>query len=204
MTAAATHNIQAARQSIRKAMRAKRRQLSKHQLSLASQGFAKQLHTSGLLLRAQHVALYIGNDGELNPWPLLPELLAQKKRCYLPFVHPRQPGLMHFVSTDQSTPMRRNRYGIEEPALNNGAIKAQFLSLVLMPLVAFDLAGNRLGMGGGYYDRAFSVEHWPYLSRHTKLVGVAHEFQKHEELPSASWDVPLDAVLTESACYRFN
>lgn len=204
MSASANNAIQDARKCIRKAMRTKRQQLSTQQQKLASQGFTRQLHRSGLLLKGQHIALYIGNDGELNPWPLLPKLIAQKKSCYLPFVHPRQQGLMQFVKTNLNTPMQRNRYGIAEPMVKNGAIKAQFLSLVLMPLVAFDLSGNRLGMGGGYYDRAFSIEGWPYHDRHTKLIGVAHECQKHEGLPSAHWDVPLDGVLTERAFYQFS
>ena len=100
--------------------------------------------------------------------------------------------------------MRPNRYRIPEPdARYCRAMKRQFLSLVLMPLVAFDAKGNRLGMGGGYYDRAFNQTQWPYKTRRPLLVGVAHEFQRVPELPTESWDVPLDAVITEREIYRF-
>jgi len=71
------------------------------------------------------------------------------------------------------------------------------LDIALVPLVAFDDYGRRLGMGGGYYDRTFAYlrhrEHW----RRPKLIGVAFEFQRVAELPAQPWDVPLDGIITE-------
>lgn len=185
-------------------MRQARRQLSPASQSLATQGFFRQLQRSGFLLKAQDIALYIGSDGELNPWPIAQQLKAQRKACYLPVICPRKAGLMHFFHADQSSPMLNNRFGIPEPdAKYCRAMKRQFLSLVLMPLVAFDCSGNRLGMGGGYYDRAFNQALWPYKTRRPLLVGIAHDFQRVDILPTESWDVPLDAVITERSVYRF-
>ena len=65
-----------------------------------------------------------------------------------------------------------------------------------MPLVAFDRCGNRIGMGAGYYDRALqSLEY--QTSTRPFLLGVAHHFQELESIEARSWDVPLDAILTD-------
>ena len=65
------------------------------------------------------------------------------------------------------------------------------MKLVFMPLVGFDILGGRLGMGGGYYDKTFAT-------RESLLVGLAHDCQKVDSLPIESWDVPLDAIATDS------
>jgi 5-formyltetrahydrofolate cyclo-ligase len=72
---------------------------------------------------------------------------------------------------------------------------------LLLPLVGFDETGNRLGMGGGYYDRTLSYlrqrKHW----RRPRLVGIAHECQKVDALAPSPWDVPLDMIVTEERVY---
>ena len=91
--------------------------------------------------------------------------------------------------------MTLNRFGISEPALNSTAIR--LLSqhhLLLMPLVGFDAQGNRLGMGGGFYDR--TLANINALKNRPTLVGVAHDCQQVDELPVEPWDVPLDLIVT--------
>jgi len=69
--------------------------------------------------------------------------------------------------------------------------------LIFLPLVAFDNAGNRLGMGGGYYDRTLA---WKQRRRYwhgSRLIGVAYGFQQLERLPVESWDIGLDGILTD-------
>ena len=95
-----------------------------------------------------------------------------------------------------------NRFGIEEvDALPNHAIKVSEIDLVLLPLVAFDKTGNRLGMGGGFYDATFAH----LKSKKTKplFIGLAYQSQLVEDLPSDPWDLPLDGVCTEESFYRF-
>jgi 5-formyltetrahydrofolate cyclo-ligase len=97
--------------------------------------------------------------------------------------------------------MRANRYGILEPKLNCSQIcPLPELDYVLMPLVAFDKFGNRLGMGGGFYDRTLArlyEQHW----QQPQLIGLAHACQQVDELPIESWDVPLKTIITPDKTY---
>ena len=103
----------------------------------------------------------------------------------------------------EGTALARNRFGILEPASRrrDRARKPCAIDVVLAPLVAFDSEGNRLGMGGGFYDRTLArlghLRHW----RTPRLVGVAYDFQKVDALPAQDWDVPLDAVVSEREVY---
>lgn len=191
---------------IRKQMRRARRSLSHADQIRASKNLFRSLKLSGLLLKHQHIALYIGSDGELDPWYFADQLTAIGKRCYLPVISPSKEVSMHFRYATPDSYLKNNRYGIAEPDLKHStAIPNPLLSLVLMPLVAFDSQGNRLGMGGGYYDRTFQTrpDQDKSLTRQAKLVGIAHDFQRLEALPTEPWDIPLDMVLTDQAIYRF-
>jgi len=98
--------------------------------------------------------------------------------------------------------MQINQFGIAEPMVSpRYYLRADALDLLLVPLVAFDVNGNRLGMGGGFYDRTLAYlkrrQHWcrPYL------LGIAHDFQRVESLKRADWDIPLQAILTNKSFY---
>ncbi len=131
------------------------------------------------------VAAYAAFDGEPDVWPFI----ARHPRCALPVVE--SATRMTFRSHRVGEPLTANRFGIEEPA-RGAPVSVLRLSAALTPLVAFDDAGGRLGMGAGFYDRRFAK------FRHPVLIGVAHELQRVPQLPQQDWDVPLDAVVTEA------
>lgn len=191
------------RRAIRRQMRRLRRALSPEQQAQAARELKRHLSNHPLFLRAQSVALYLANDGEIDPLPLARLLWQRGRRCYLPVLHPVLENQLWFYEFTPDTQLRPNRYRILEPVIERQARRpAWSLSLILMPLVAFDDAGNRLGMGGGYYDRTFA-----FLRRRAwlrpRLVGLAHDFQRVECLDSRDWDVPLDAVATDRKFYDF-
>ena len=103
-----------------------------------------------------------------------------------------------FYRYTPATPIRTNRYGIAEPDPHAATFVATaILDAVLLPLVAFDARGHRLGMGGGYYDASLAAR--PRALR----IGLAHAVQFCPALPARDWDVPLDAVLTERGGFSF-
>lgn len=114
-----------------------------------------------------------------------------------------QPSLV--CSLQKNDALITNRFGIDEPDTPlHQTTRSYGLDLVLMPLVAFDIEGNRLGMGKGYYDRTLKFLHLRRHWRKPRLVGIAYELQKFEQLPKQAWDIPLDAIVTEKAVYNIN
>lgn len=162
---------------------------------------ARHFFTSKALLKASRIAAYVAQDGELDPAPLINRLLDAGKCVALPVVA----GLreLYFYRYRRHTPMVVNRFGIPEP----DPVRARFvttssLNLVLVPLVGFDALGNRLGMGGGFYDATFARHrHKPHAG--PCLLGFAHALAAVETLEAARWDTPLDAVLTENGIMTF-
>lgn len=187
---------------IRRKYRILRRSIP-HREQLANAGsVARHLINSGLLLRRGVIAAYLPNqaDGELDTAPLLAQIWAMGKRLVLPVVAGNGP-LMNFFDHQPACRLVANRYGIPEPAPGSAHINGRAIAIMLLPLVAFDNQGFRLGMGAGYYDR--------YLGRlprrlRPRLIGIGHEIQRSPQpLAHESWDVPLDDVITERGWQRF-
>jgi len=151
---------------------------------------------------AKHIAFYLAADGELDPLPVLERACAMGKQCYLPVLHPIGHKRLWFAAWRPGDPLRANRYNILEPRwLPSTLIKPWALDLVVVPLVAFDITGNRLGMGGGYYDRSFAWRKNRRCWKDPLLVGYGYELQKTRHVSVQPWDVAMDVIVTESALY---
>ena len=186
----------ATRASIRRHMRRQRRALTAGERRRSAARLARRLRRHEWAGRAHRIGLYLAGNGELNPLPAFQQSRMQHKQLYLPVLDPLRTGMLRFVPWNAQTRLIRNRFGIPEPSLRqHTGVATWTLDLILMPLVAFDDHGNRLGMGGGFYDRTLEAI-WRHPVR-PRLVGVAHRFQRVERLPAASWDVPLDTVITD-------
>lgn len=187
----------ASRTATRRRLRAARRSIEPNTARKHSLAVARHVSTSGLPLRARRFALYLSDDGELDTGALIDRLLARGHLVALPVVLPDR--LLRFYRYTPQTRLLRNRHGILEPDTRIARhVPTQTLDVILMPLVAFDAHGHRLGMGGGYYDATISR-----LRRRPLLVGLAHALQRVQPLRAAAWDVPLDAVVTEEGISRF-
>ena len=192
------------RSQLRKHLRSLRRALSFEQQQQAAEALALNLLRHPDLYRARHVAVYLPNDGEIDPRPYVDLARRRGVHFYLPVLHPIHTGRLVFSPYDDGVVLRPNRFGIPEPEFRHGLRRPVWaLDAVLFPLVGFDEQGGRLGMGGGFYDRTFAFSrHRPRLA--PKLIGLAHECQKVTALPIEPWDVPLHGVVTDRRCYRFS
>ncbi len=128
--------------------------------------------------------------GEIDLTPTIKKAWSQGKTCYLPVVQDQR---LIFVNYTPTSVMQKNAFGILEP-VSGGLISPAALDLVIVPLVAFDKHGHRIGMGGGYYDRTFAGAD---SLRHSFLMGVAHRCQQIHDIRPEPWDVALDLVLTD-------
>lgn len=182
------------RRLLRIELRRRRRQLKAGQQALAAQKLLLRLSRSHWLRQAQHIACYWPSDGEISPLPLITILRARGKQVYLPVLDSRE-NRLYFRLYRRGDKLRPNRFGIPEPPAVNPSRPVQALDLVLMPLVGFDGQGNRLGMGGGFYDRTLAGLN----AQGPKLIGLAHSIQRAEGLRAAHWDVPLHQIATDTA-----
>lgn len=177
------------RQKIRERLRAERRGMDPRARLKAAAAVAKHIQP---LLGQGRVAGYWACDGEMPLHELLP--LIAPDRYALPVV--RAGKRMHFAPWRMGDALRTSRYGIPEPATETEWAPDE-LDVVILPLVAFNRDGDRLGMGGGYYDRAFAFLHERPRGEKPLLVGAAYAFQEVPGLSSEPWDVPLDHIVTE-------
>ena len=152
---------------------------------------------------ARRIAVYVAVDGELDPEPLVIRARAAGKEVYLPVLPASNNLPLVFLPYAADTVLRPNRYRIPEPAPTADAPLAPVeLDLVVAPLVAFDARGERLGMGGGFYDRSFAFLKEARTPRPV-LIGYAYECQRVDALDAAEWDVPLAGVVTEQQFHAF-
>lgn len=189
------------RKRLRQNIRSQRQSLSKLQQRIASRKLCEQVRRTPAFNRSKRIAVYLASDGEINLQPLIELCWKLGKSVYLPVLHPVKHNRLWFTPFTPDTKLRPNRYKILEPKLKHSGVPAWALNLVLMPLVAFDEQANRMGMGGGYYDRTFAFTLQKRGLSGPKLLGMAHDFQRVESLPLAVWDVPLKGVITELKRY---
>ncbi len=194
---------QPSRQALRKTLRQQRRGLSYEEQAQASERLALNLLKLPEMHRSRHIGVYLANDGEIDPALYIDLGRRKGLNFYLPVLHPVYPGKLVFSPYREGALLTANRFGIPEPAFSEARRRpAWALDAVLFPLVGFDEMGGRLGMGGGFYDRTFAFSRLrPGMA--PKLIGLAHDFQCVERLPTEPWDVPLHGVVTDRRCYRF-
>jgi 5-formyltetrahydrofolate cyclo-ligase len=184
--------------SLRRELRRKRRALSAHQQQQAAQSLVSTIKPQISAAKTPRIAMYWAMDGEIELMPLISYCLEQNIVVYLPVLHPFKPKLW-FAPYSPDAQLLNNRFGIPEPQIKH-RVQPWQLSTVLLPLVGFDEQGGRMGMGGGFYDRTFAhASAWPHQP---KLIGVAHECQKLEQVPLEPWDIPLHSILTDQDFYK--
>ena len=205
------------RNQIRSLIRTKRKSLSTIEQKKLSSELLDQLTVRADVLAADNIALYLANDGELDPTLFIKWCWQHNKSVYLPVLHPFTAGHLLFLHYQPSSVMQKNKYGILEPKLDVRLIKSiNDIDIIFTPLVAFDQTGNRLGMGGGFYDRTLSTWFKKYCFKNKSQnanesvlpkpypIGLAHDIQQIKEVPSQLWDIPLPEIVTPSMQYKFN
>jgi 5-formyltetrahydrofolate cyclo-ligase len=179
-------------------MRATRERLTPAQRRKASFAAAQRFIRNRKLSRSRSVAVYLATADEIDPAWLTDALLRAGCEVYAPKLMRTHP--MHLVRFTSATPLRRRKRGIAQPACHAPRALPRQLDLILLPLLAFDDQGRRLGTGGGYYDRMLAR---PRSCGRPLLVGCAYAVQQVRSIPEDVWDRRLDAILTERGIIWF-
>ena len=178
-------------------MRRRREGLSAQQQLQAAKGLLDAVSGVPEFQSARRVGFYLANGGEIDPSPVTQLAARAGKACYFPVLHPLKYNRLYFVRHREGDRFNSNRFGISEPELRaHRTVPAWSLQIIFIPLLAFDGRGNRLGMGGGYYDRSLAFTRNKPGSR-PLLIGLAHSFQQVDHLEASPWDIPLHGVATE-------
>lgn len=185
-----------ARQQLRQTMRAVRDRIDSATRDKAAHHAAELLIHSKLFHQNQHIACYLAVNSEMETKYIIEAIWRTHKKCYLPILSMKEKGFLHFGEYTKNLRLTKNQFDIPEPECVEGYCDAPSqLDLVIMPLIAFDKQGNRLGTGAGYYDRTFAFKD----SCDTKpvLCGLAFSQQEVEQINSEKWDIKCDFILTE-------
>ncbi len=175
---------------IRRKIKAMRQMLSDAERISAAEEVFNRLEQTAAFLMADKVLMYHSLPDELSTHAFLKKW-GSRKRFYLPRVN----GVNLDILPYDESRLELGSFHIEEPT-GNDTVDADEIELIVVPAVAYDRRGNRLGRGKGFYDRLLSS------ARATK-IGVGYEFQLVDEIPAEPHDVPMDYVITQSVTLHF-
>lgn len=178
---------------------ARRRRVALPEKELLSRAVWKRLTALPEYERARRVVLYIDHRSEVRTWPFLSDVWHDGKQIVVPYCENGELGLFLLAHLDELEP---GMLGILEPhpELRHAparAVRLESADLVVVPGVAFDRAGGRIGQGAGYYDRLLGR-----APEGVAWVGIAFECQMVDAVPMLPHDVPMHKVVTESAVYE--
>jgi 5-formyltetrahydrofolate cyclo-ligase len=183
----------------RKKLKDLRRQLPDTEKRALDEKIVQQCLSYAPIHAAQRIGSYLSMPDEVNTQTLHNSL---NKDWYVPRITDQSNGKMVFAKLGQN--MRQNSLGILEPDPNSPSIRCQQLDLVLLPLLGFDRTGKRLGMGGGFYDRALAFKQTEQAVKKPLLVGLAYAFQELESIEAEVWDIPINVIITENGVITFD
>ncbi|MEO5830209.1 MAG: 5-formyltetrahydrofolate cyclo-ligase [Rhodanobacter sp.] len=188
-------DVNAQRRDLRQQLAERRRALLPAERIAAAQGLRRSLEQLPEYFTDARVAGYWASHGELPLNLVIAPLLARGQQFLLPVIGAGKQ--LRFAPWRIGEEVQPNRYGIPEPVEPCALLEPFQLDLVLVPLLGFDRRGNRLGHGGGYYDRSFAFLNAQMRPTEPLLVGVGYDFQELEIVDGEAWDVTLDFVATD-------
>ena len=184
------------KKSLRASVRRQRQGVSQSSQRQAAIGLANQLQNLPEVRTAKFIGMYLASDGEIDPRPFMEWCWDNQIETCVPIIR-SQTKILGFAPIGRNTALTGNRLGILEPRVNeNETMEAGKLDILLMPLVAFDHYGNRLGMGGGFYDSTLKANR-DAGGQEPLRIGVAHEFQGVEKIEPDPWDMPVNMIITD-------
>jgi 5-formyltetrahydrofolate cyclo-ligase len=187
--------VQRQKRALRRDRLRARTELHPDERDRASDVITERVIRSAFFQRSRLIGCYLSLPAEVDTWRIISRAWRMKKRIFAP-VTARNRMLVFRELTPESD-LVRDDFGLTMP-ISGEEIAARKLDLVLTPLVAFDKNCQRIGMGGGYYDRTFSFLRGRRQLLKPKLVGLAFACQEVPPIAANPWDIRLFSVITES------
>lgn len=194
------------RQQIRAELKQRRTSYSDAQCQTLSKQICSHIQSERQFKNRNRFAFYFPVGNEVDLLELMYRAWSLRKKTFLPVLASFPKGNLWWIEHTASTAMYLNRFGIPEPEHPPRArrTKLRSLDIIFMPLLGFDASGNRMGMGGGFYDRSLGKCYQADKPWHRPIrMGVAYSWQQVDSIPVEQWDVPLDAIATENGVTWF-
>jgi 5-formyltetrahydrofolate cyclo-ligase len=180
------------KEGIRKEILSKRLELSAEECRLRSRAIETRLFNREEFRRARRIHFYISFNQEVATREMIQKALEMGKEVFVPYLKEESEEIGISEVKDLKKDLRKNRFGIEEPFGPSVApVSPYLIDLWIIPGIAFDPSGNRIGYGKGYYDRLLSHRH------HGLLTGLAFDFQLVESIPAEQHDIRMNQIVTE-------
>ncbi len=173
------------KQELRQAIRARKRAMTEEDILRRSEILAEKFARSNAYRAAKTIYGYLPYNQEVRTVPMLRRALEEGKRVAVPKVYGDD---MKFIYLDDLSQVAKGYAGIPEPVAD-GPVAQDETALVLMPGLAFDRAGHRIGYGGGFYDKFLAKE------PHHPTVALCYDFQVMDRLETEEFDIPVDLVI---------
>ncbi len=184
------------RHTLRNTLRQQRRLISSTSRDKFSRQLLSQLLKKQRLISGAKIATYLPHDGEIDTKYINNFFKKAGFSAYLPVLVGKK---LKFAKVGKC--FKKNKFGIFEP-IDTPILNTNQLNIILIPLVGFDANKNRLGMGGGFYDRTLAFKKRQKTYNNPKLIGLAFDCQQVDKLKTQPWDVPLNAVITPTTYYQ--
>lgn len=180
------------KEKIRHNILSKRNKLSQTDVKSCSRNIFRRLAAIREFKNARTIMFYVSKDNEVATMPIIKYAIKHKKNVCVPNIDIKK-RVLHPVSIkNPENDLHRGHFGILEPLFNiNKIVSLKKIDLIIIPGIAFDLSGHRLGWGKGYYDRFLEK------AKENHKIGLVFDFQIVKELPKDRHDVPVDIVVTE-------
>lgn len=183
------------KKALRKEILTKRKNIDTAEKEEMDKKILDRFFESKYYKEAKKIFIYISYDSEIDTIKIIDKAFKDGKKIYVPRTE-FESRLMDAVEITSFDNLIKSSYGILEPSINTPYINPNELDLIVVPGVAFDKKGGRMGYGAGFYDRYFKKINKNNIEKITKLA-LAYDFQVLEEVPMSAQDVPVDYIITE-------
>jgi len=187
-----TTQIKLQKDKIREEMLAKLRSQGKQERSKRSQVIKRRLFTDPYFQTAESVMFYVSKDYEVDTKDMIDEALKLGKKVIVPVTKPKTKRLIPSEIKDPKRQFHKGPFGIDEPRKDDiKPVPLKEIDMVIVPGIAFDKKGNRIGHGVGYFDRFLKS-----LPRKAPTIGLAYKFQLIKRINTLPWDIPVTKLIT--------
>ena len=176
---------------LRKKMKYKRDSINKDDKAIKDKIIKEKLKETKFYKNSTNIFIYIGFGSEIDTKEYIKEFLSEGKNVFVPRI---KDNIMEAVKIDSISDLVKNKYGIPEPSYNlyKTSDGSKNIDLIIVPGLAFDITGGRLGYGGGYYDRYLEDKF-----KNIPKIALAYDFQVINNVPTDKHDIRVDYIITE-------